>query len=148
MEIKAKTHSYATSVHWAGEKKGVIRSAGKPDVPVATPPEFHGHAGMWSPEDLLVAAVNTCLMATYLALAERAGITLASYNSEAEGKLEWTQGTFQVTQITVRPAVTVTDAAQLEAAGALFAKAERGCFISQSVKASVTLVPTLSAPPA
>ncbi len=40
-------------------------------IEVATPPEFpKGIAGIWSPEHLLVAAVSSCLMTTFLAVAE------------------------------------------------------------------------------
>jgi len=59
MAIRPKSYKYATSVLWTGEKKGALTVAGKPPVEVATPPEFKGHEGIWSPEDLYVAAVNS-----------------------------------------------------------------------------------------
>ena len=74
MESKPKVYLYHTAVKWTEQRKGVISCAGKPEVQVATPPEFKGHDGIWSPEDLFVASANICLMTTFLAVAERAGL--------------------------------------------------------------------------
>ena len=72
MEVRSKRYTYRTSVRWSQQKKGNISSPGKPEIEVATPPEFKGHEGIWSPEDLFVASVNVCVMSTFLAFAERA----------------------------------------------------------------------------
>jgi len=34
------------------------------------PPEFKGEPGNWSPEELLVGSLNTCIMLTFLTLAQ------------------------------------------------------------------------------
>src|SRR5574342_285048 len=99
MEVRSKRYIYRTTVRWAEQKRGVISSAGKPDVAVATPPEFKGHEGIWSPEDLFVASANICVMTTFLTLAERAGLPFTSYESAAEGRLELVEGKFQFTAI-------------------------------------------------
>ncbi|MBP2678710.1 MAG: putative Peroxiredoxin OsmC, partial [Deltaproteobacteria bacterium] len=87
MTIRAKSYRYTISVRWTGEKKGSMTVSGKPPVEVATPPEFKGHEGIWSPEDLYVASVNACIMTTFLAFAGRAGLAFEEYESEAEGLL-------------------------------------------------------------
>ena len=107
MESKPKVYLYHTAVKWTEQRKGVISCAGKPDVQVATPPEFKGHDGIWSPEDLFVASANICLMTTFLSVAERAGLAFTSYESEAEGKLELVDGKFQFTAITLKPVITL-----------------------------------------
>ncbi|HEY5765737.1 MAG TPA: OsmC family protein, partial [Candidatus Deferrimicrobiaceae bacterium] len=103
MAIRAKSYKYVTSVRWTGEKKGMMTIAGKPPVEVATPPEFKGHEGIWSPEDLYVASVNSCIMTTFLAFAERAGLEFEKFESEAEGLLEFVEGRFLFTKIIVHP---------------------------------------------
>jgi len=105
MEVRSKVYTYHTSVKWTDQRKGVISSAGKPDIQVATPPEFKGHEGIWSPEDLFVASANICLMTTFLAVAERAGLAFTSYESAAEGRLELVDGKFQFTAITLKPTI-------------------------------------------
>src|SRR4030067_3048092 len=103
MAIRAKSYKYATSVLWTGEKKGTLTVARKPPVEVATPPEFKGHVGIWSPEDLYVAAVNSCIMTTFLAFAGRAGLAFEGYESEAEGRREVVDARLVFTKIVVRP---------------------------------------------
>lgn len=143
MEQKSKVYLYQTSVKWTEQRKGVIACEGKPDVQVATPPEFKGHEGIWSPEDLFVASANICLMTTFLAVAERAGLAFSTYESAAEGRLELVEGTFQFTTIAIRPIITLKSGDDADKAKELIEKAERNCLISNSMKANVTLEPVI-----
>ncbi len=143
MESKSKVYLYQASVKWTGQRKGMMSCAGKPDVPVATPPEFKGHENIWSPEDLFVASVNVCLMTTFLAVAERAGLAFSSYESTAEGRLEFVEGTLQFTAITIRPSITMKPGGDAAKAKELIEKAEHNCLISNSVKARITLEPAI-----
>jgi peroxiredoxin-like protein len=143
MEQKSKVYLYQTAVKWTEQRKGVITCAGKPDVQVATPPEFKGHDGIWSPEDLFVASANVCLMTTFLAVAERAGLAFSAYESTAEGRLELVEGKFQFTTITIRPSITMNSGEDAGKAKELIEKAERNCLISNSMKATVTLEPVI-----
>jgi len=143
MDAKPKVYVYQTSVKWTEQRKGVIACAGKPEVQVATPPEFKGHEGIWSPEDLFVASANVCLMTTFLAVAERAGLAFSAYESTVEGRLELAEGKFQFTAITIRPTITLKSADDATKAKELIEKAEHNCLISNSMKATVTLDPTI-----
>lgn len=145
MEVRSKKYTYRTAVRWTEQKKGVMTSPGKPDVTVATPPEFKGHEGVWSPEDLFVSSVNICIMSTFLAFAERAGLAFSAYESQAEGQVELVDGKLQVTQVAVRPAVTVQAADAVGKAKEILAKAEANCLISNSIKSSVIFEPKVSA---
>jgi organic hydroperoxide reductase OsmC/OhrA len=63
-----------------------LTSAGKSPLETATPPEFRGGTpGMWTPEDLLVAAVASCYGLTLDALAERREIAFRDVRVEAVG---------------------------------------------------------------
>lgn len=143
MESKPKVYLYHTAVKWTEQRKGVISCAGKPDVQVAPPPEFKGHDGIWSPEDLFVASANICLMTTFLSVAERAGLAFISYESAAEGKLEVVDGKFQFTAITLKPVITLPAGGDVAKAKELIEKAEANCLISNSMKAHVTLASTI-----
>src|SRR5436305_9157494 len=104
-------HLYNVSVKWDKERMGTM-SSGVLDskIEVATPPEFpKGIAGIWSPEHLLVAAVNSCLMTTFLAIAENSKLSFLSFTSEASGKLEKADGKYMITEITLMPAVAVAN---------------------------------------
>jgi peroxiredoxin-like protein len=139
MDVRSKVYLYHTTVTWTEQRKGIISCAGKPDVAVATPPEFKGHEGIWSPEDLFVASANICLMTTFLAVAERAGLAFSAYESTAEGRLELVEGKFQFTAITIKPTITLESSAHAAKAKELIEKAEANCLISNSMKAKVTL---------
>ncbi len=144
MEVRSKVYTYRTAVKWTEQKKGTITCAGKPEIQVATPPEFKGHEGIWSPEDLFVASVNVCVMTTFLSFAERAGLAFLSYESEAEGRLELVEGKFQVTAIALRPRIMLQPGGDSTKAKELIEKAEANCLISNSIKTRVSLEATIN----
>jgi len=141
MAIRPRSYRYPVSVRWSGEKKGVLTVPGKPSVEVATPPEFKGHEGIWSPEDLYVAAVNSCIMTTFLAYAARAGLAFDAYDSAAEGLLEFADDRFAFTKVVVRPRIALRSAEERAKAEDVLRKAERDCLVSNSIRAEVTLEP-------
>lgn len=143
MDVRSKVYTYRTAVQWTEQKKGAISSEGKPEIQVATPPEFKGHEGIWSPEDLYVAAANICLMTTFLAIADRGGLAFTAYRCEAEGRLELVEGKFQMTVITLRPHITLPSGGDPTKARELIEKAEANCLISNSMKTRITLEPTI-----
>jgi len=72
-----KDHRFPVAVHWVGERLTLASAPGKADLQVATPPEFHGGiAGVWNPEDLLVASTAACFAVTLAAVAERRHLPL------------------------------------------------------------------------
>jgi organic hydroperoxide reductase OsmC/OhrA len=84
-----KSHRYPVSVRWLEGRLTELTATGRPDLEVATPPEFKGGIpGVWSPEDLFVGSVASCYTVTLLALAERAGIELESLEVDGVGHLE------------------------------------------------------------
>jgi peroxiredoxin-like protein len=84
-----KAHRFPVSIEWLGGRLTRATSAGKPDLEVATPPEFkEGIPGVWSPEDLLVASTAACYTVTLVAIAERKGIELLDLTVDGTGHVE------------------------------------------------------------
>lgn len=81
-------HQYETTVEWTGELRGALSAPKRPVVSIGTPPEFGGTEDVWSPEHLCVAAVNACMMATFLAIATNSKLRFSKYSSTAVGTLE------------------------------------------------------------
>src|SRR5437870_2123774 len=107
---------------------------------VDAPPEFKGHDGVWTPEHLFVASVNSCFMTTFLAIAENSKLELASFKAGAKGRLEKVDGQgFMMTEIVLRPKLIIPNARDVERASRILEKAERNCLISNSVKAEIRL---------
>jgi peroxiredoxin-like protein len=141
---KAATFFYETEVEWKGERAGTLAGAGLPSVSVGAPPEFNGREGNWSPEQLLVASVNTCYMLTLVAIAENSKIPLLSLSSSAKGKLEKVEGAgYQITEIIIKPKVVVSSAKDMERASRIIEKAKQNCFVSNSIKSAITVEPEI-----
>jgi organic hydroperoxide reductase OsmC/OhrA len=130
---------YKNKVIWQGEKKGILESEGKPQIFFATPPEFKGHKGYWSPEDFLVASVNCCIMTTFLYYAFKENLNLLSYESRAEGIVEFIDRKLKFTEINVYPKIKV-DKKDKEKAKELIESSEKACLISNSVNVKVKVI--------
>ena len=150
MEAKKahKSFRYRNSLVWNGARRGRASAAGRPDLDVGSPPEFRGEPGVWSPEELLVGALNTCLMLTFVAMAQSKGIEFVAYESAAEGLLENVDGKYRITEVDVHPSLLLKSQADLEAARAIMDEVEQHCFISNSITAEVKLAPQFRLDPA
>ncbi len=137
-------YEYQAKVTWTGEKKGQATVEGLPALEVAIPPEFGGHEGIWSPESMLVSSVASCIMTTFIAIAEASKFSFSAYESTAKGLLERTDSGYRFTSIEVAVELTVGSGDETKAER-LLEKAEQNCFISKSVNAEVTLKPTVVA---
>jgi peroxiredoxin-like protein len=136
----ADIHFYETSVTWNEGRIGEISSDGMPGVQVATPPEFpKGVPGIWSPEHLLVAAANVCLMTTFLSVAENSNLQFSSFKSRAVGKLEKIDGKFMISEIELFPELVVGLEKDIERGTRIIEKAEANCLISNSLKSKIIL---------
>lgn len=143
-----KVHYYDVNLKWDADRKGTMSSPVLNDpLEVATPPEFpKGMPGIWSPEHLLVAAVNSCLMTTFLAIAENSKLAFISFESSAKGKLEIVEGKFMISEIELSPVLRITSSDDEEKAGRILQKSEAACLISNSVKSKIIFKPKLLVP--
>ena len=138
-------HLYDVNLNWESERKGIMSSPVLTSkIEVATPPEFpKGMPGIWSPEHLLVAAVNSCLMTTFLAIAENSRFNFEKFESYASGKLEKVENKFMISEITLSPVLTILDEADRERALRILEKSEVACLISNSVKSKILFNPSI-----
>src|SRR5688572_18359478 len=100
-------HFYDVSLTWNSDRKGTMHSEVlNTSIEVATPPEFpKGIHGIWSPEHLFVAAINSCLMTTFLAIAENSRLIFKNFESKAIGKLELVDGKYIMSEVILKPVV-------------------------------------------
>jgi organic hydroperoxide reductase OsmC/OhrA len=104
----SRTATYHTTVYWKGEHRGHIQMGNGPEMDFSAPPDAQGYAGVLTPEDAFVAAVNTCVMMMLLWSAERYRLELVSYECRAEGtKLIELDRRETFTQIVLRPRIVV-----------------------------------------
>jgi organic hydroperoxide reductase OsmC/OhrA len=100
-------------------------------------------AGAVDPEQMLVSALSTCHMLSFLHAAREAGFVVAHYRDAAEGLLARTpEGRWAVTRVALRPVIDYHGPAPSpEAAGHLHHAAHEACFIAASLKTEVVLEP-------
>ena len=114
---------------------------GKPDIAIGSPPEFKGEADVWAPEEMLVAALNSCMMLTFVAFAQGKKLAFVGYESTAEGLLENVDGKYRIVEVNVQPIVVLSSEADISAARTIMAEVKANCFISNSITADVKLAP-------
>jgi peroxiredoxin-like protein len=138
-------YHYEVKVNWEADRKGSMSSPVlNTKIEVATPPEFpKGMPGIWSPEHLLVAAVNSCLMTTFLAIAENFKFEFINFESNAIGTLEKVDGKFMMSEVILSPVLTIAADADKEKALRILEKSEAACLISNSVKATIVFKPQI-----
>jgi organic hydroperoxide reductase OsmC/OhrA len=113
------------------------------DVPASATPAYLGNPNRVDPEAALVAALSSCHMLTFLALAANKGFVVDSYEDAAVGHLEKnTQGKFAVTRVELHPKIAFGGTKQPVAADLewLHDKAHKECFIANSVTTDVRVV--------
>lgn len=134
--------SYTTVAIRTTVKSGEI--SGTPDVPAisfSAPPEFKGKDGVWTPEHFFTAAIATCFVTTFDAIAEFSKFNFDALTVSTEGVLEKTESGYRFTTVYIRPQLTIGSEADRDRGLRLLEKAERACLISKSVSSAIVLQP-------
>jgi peroxiredoxin-like protein len=143
-------HYYNVDISWDHDRMGIMCS---PElmteecgcIEVATPPEFpKGIPGIWSPEHLFTAAVSSCLMTTFLAIAENSKLPFVSFNCKSKGKLQNMNGKLVMSEIILEPHVLIKNESDRERTEKILQKSEAACLISNSIKSNVVMRPFIS----
>lgn len=141
-------HQYNVKISWTQDRKGLMCSPELLNsesnetncIEVATPPEFDkGIANIWSPEHLFTAAVSSCLMTTFLAIAEYSKLEFVSFKCNSKGILEKVDGKFKITEVLLFPEVVIKEESKRERTERILDKSEKACLISNSITSKVTM---------
>lgn len=109
-------------------------------VSASAAPDYQGNPAYVNPEEALVAALSSCHMLTFLAVAARKQFVIDSYHDDAIGVMEKNaQGKLAVTRVALRPKITFSGekTPTPEELKGLHDQAHRGCFIANSVTTQV-----------
>jgi peroxiredoxin-like protein len=145
-------HHYNVDIEWQKDRKGMMCSPELAEgnnqssncIEIATPPEFpKGMPNIWSPEHLFTAAVSSCLMTTFLAIAENSKLDFSGFSCKSKGVLERVDGKYLMTEVILEPTVTIKDEKDRERAERILQKSEAACLISNSIKSKVTMEVTI-----
>lgn len=112
------------------------------ELQVDAAPDWGGDANSTNPEQALAAAVSSCHMMTFLALAAKSGWPVASFQDHAVAHLgKNPKGQMSITHIDLHPVIRfdndfTVDDAKLEA---MHERAHRYCFIANTLADSVDI---------
>ena len=144
-----KTEIYETTVTWTGGHDGHVRMGNGPEMDFSAPPQSQGRAGVLTPEDAFVGAVNTCVMLMFIWAAERFRLDLVSYGCRAEGtKLIDLDRTETFTRVILKPRIVVRagneprESVEKRVRRAL-ESARKYSLVANSVKSDVTVAPDI-----
>src|SRR5262245_12091301 len=95
-------HRYRAHLTWEDDGAGTadyrsykrqyrVRIDGKPDLVGSADPTFRGDPALHNPEELLVVALSSCHMLSYLALCARAHVRVIAYTDDADGLMRTTR---------------------------------------------------------
>ena len=107
-----ESHDYDVELTNTGLKTGELAAPadGLSVIEVASPPEFGGPTGVWSPEHLFVAALSVCLMTTFRAVAEASSLEILDYTDQSSGHLQRGEDRlYAFDKVTLRPRVVIDD---------------------------------------
>lgn len=137
-EVKRKTAVFEVQLNWISEDKGVLSANDvKGILPVATPVAFGGKGNEWSPEHLLLGALSSCFMSTYLSFAKKYRFEIVRMECNATGSIEPVDGRLRFTRISVFPKVYIANSDVAGKAKLALEKAEEYCLVSNSISAKI-----------
>ena len=137
-------HRFACRTVWRGEmsepvdpkswkRDHAIEMAGKPTLQGSSSGAFFGDDSRHNPEDLLIAALSSCHMLSFLSASARARLRIVAYEDSAEAVLSQQGANFRFTEATLRPRITVAHDADLPKAREMNELARKICFVANAV---------------
>jgi len=142
--MKPLPHRYEVRLAGGPEGHARLASRGVPDLSTEAPLDFDGPGDAWSPEQLLVAAVESCFLLTFRAVAKASGIEFTSLAVEGEGIVDRANGRLRFTEIILRPRLALPAGVDATRVRRALEKAEHTCLISASLSTPIRLEPDLA----
>lgn len=87
--------------------------------------------------------MNGCLLTTFLAVAENFKLDFTDFKSDSVGRLEVVDRKYLISEVELKPVVSIKKEEDRELAEKVLEKSEKACLISNSIRSKVTLTPTI-----
>lgn len=133
---KPLPHVYSAAARGAVDGNLTLSLEGAPELLSAGPREFDGPGDQWSPEALLMAAVASCFILTFRAVARASKLEWKQLECNVEGVLERAEGAMQFTRIVTRAKLLTPAGVSEEACVRVLEKSERNCLVTNSLRAT------------
>jgi organic hydroperoxide reductase OsmC/OhrA len=145
------SHTYEATAHWRGSTgvgyeaydRAHTLTTGQHDLDLSSDPAFLGDPRRLNPEQLLLAAAVSCQLLSFLAVAARARIDVLGYEDDATAVMPEDDPPTRITRITLRPSIVLRTGPSESKVRHLVEVAHRECYIANSVKTEIEIVPVL-----
>lgn len=144
----AENHSYPVALSWQGStgegyaaysREHRVAPAELTGLTMSADPHFGGDQALTNPEHLVVMAASSCQLLSFLAVAARARLDVLDYVDAAEGTMPEGNSPMSITDIALRPVVTVAPGSRLDQLERLTRIAHQECFIANSLRSRITI---------
>ena len=139
--MKPLPHHYHVRLTGSPAAHATVSAEGLPDLRSAPPLDFDGPGDAWSPEQLLLAAVETCFLFTLQAVARASKMEFTSVELSGEGTVDKKDGVMRFTEIVLRPRLTVPPGAEVDRALRVMEKSKQTCLVAASLSTPIRLEP-------
>jgi organic hydroperoxide reductase OsmC/OhrA len=137
--MKPLPHRYTVRLAGGPGGHASVTADGLPDLRTAPPADFDGPGDAWSPEHLLLAAVETCFLFTLRVVARASRVEFTACDVTAEGTVDRADGGIRFTGIVLRARLRLAPGADPDRARRAMEQAEQGCLVSASLATPVRL---------
>ena len=137
--MKPFPHRYRARLSGGPIAYAELTAGAAPALRMAPPPEFDGPGDAWSPEELFLAAVESCFLFTLRAVARMSKLEFNRLTLEAAGIVDRPDRVTRFTEIALRAVLTVPRGPDRVAALAVLEKTKSACLVSASIATPIRL---------
>ncbi len=142
--MKPLPHLYDVQISGGATGYATLRAEGIPDLRAAAPQDFGGPGDAWSPEHLMLAAVESCFLLTLRSVARASKLEFTSLELAGQGTVDRKEGVTRFTEIVLRPRLKVAAGTDMDQARRVLEKSERACLVSASLATPIRLEPEIA----
>ncbi len=132
-------HDYVVTASAIVDGSVDTQAEGKPLLAVAPPKTFGGPGDIWSPEELLLAALADCFILTFRAVASSSGLAWQHISCRATGVLDRDGSAILFTGFNLDCELKISDQARESDAASVLDRAKQGCFVSRALAVEPTV---------
>ena len=137
-------HQYDVRLTGGSSGYAVLSTPGIPDLRTAPPADFDGPGDAWSPEHLLLAAVQSCFLFTLRSIARASHVEFVSLELDASGTVNRQEGVTRFTEIVLRPRLVIAPGTDRVRALHMLEKSEKHCLVSASLSTPSRVEPKIT----
>lgn len=142
---KSARFLFETDLQWTTDKNGILSSRVINDKIRVSAPKLNTEKekGNWSPEHLLISAVNAGFMTSFMFFAKQKHLDITAFSCEVIGHVEFRNERLKLTEINVYPKVAVENQASIKKAGEVIEITKQHCLVARALNVIIYYHPVV-----